>query len=117
MYKTPKFKKTSLDINTSVEGETLEMKLTRVIANGESLKDVQIPVIFQERKDGVNVAYNIRTDSREIALEAMDKLSKDYIARREGKESQLEIEKQDGQKQNEQKQNEQKQDGGKEDIG
>jgi len=91
---------------------TVRNRATRVIANGESLKDVQIPVIFQERKDGVNVAYNIRTDSREIALEAMDKLSKDYIARREGKESQLEIEKQDGQKQNEQKQ-----DGGKEDIG
>ena len=39
-YKIPAMKKTSMDINTSVEGETIETKIERVLNNKEPIKDL-----------------------------------------------------------------------------
>ena len=43
------------------EGERLEMKIKRMMANKEPIVD-GAPEIFTEAKDGVLAAYNIRTD-------------------------------------------------------
>ena len=70
MYKLNKVNQTSLKINTSYEGETIETKVKRITVNKEPIKD-SAPIIFTERKQGVEPAYNIRTDKWDLALDAM----------------------------------------------
>ena len=50
-----------------VKGQELELQ-------EEPIKD-QVPLIYTERKTGVNLEYNIRTDRFMIAMEAMEKIS------------------------------------------
>ena len=84
MYKKNKMSATSMMINKSIEGETIEQKMERIINNNEPITD-GAPIIFTERKDGVNPSHDIRTDRFEIAVEAMDKVSGSYKAKREQK--------------------------------
>ena len=49
----------------------------------ETITDQGSPMIYMERSEGINKAYNFRTDRFEIAMEAMDKVAKSYAARRE----------------------------------
>ena len=88
MYKTPIFGQTVIRKSKVTEGETIETKVERIIQNKEPIKD-GAPLIFQERKEGVQPAYNIRTDRMEIALEAMDKNNRAKVAEREEKPSVL----------------------------
>ena len=85
MYKTPKFAKTTLVVNESTEGETLEMKIDRFINNREPITDNGSNAIYMERKEGINAAYNIKTDRFDVALNAMDKISRSIEARRDEK--------------------------------
>lgn len=73
--------KTQFSINTSVEGETIEQKCERIESNKEPITD-GAPIIYTERNSGVAPEYNIRTDRFEIALEAMDTVSKAETAKR-----------------------------------
>ena len=57
------------------EGEYIEKKVRRITENGEPIED-GAPIIYTERKDGVNPAYNIRTDRWEIAQDAMEQVGK-----------------------------------------
>ena len=57
------------------EGEYIEEKVRRITENGEPIED-GAPIIYTERKDGVNPAYNIRTDRWEIAQDAMEQVGK-----------------------------------------
>jgi len=94
IHKTLKFRKimksytqnaylpTKLVVNTSVEGETIEQKIERIVSNKEPIKD-GAPILYIERKEGVRPSTNIRTDRFEIAIEAQDKIAKSYKARRE----------------------------------
>jgi hypothetical protein len=84
MYKKPIYKNTTIAINKSYEGETLEQKIERITTNKEPISD-GAPLIYTERKDGVQAGYNIRTDRFEIAIDAMDKVQKSKIAQRENK--------------------------------
>ena len=77
-------KPTSIQINTSVEGETLEQKFQRMLQSKEPIKD-GAPIIFTDKKDGVLPAYNIRTDRFEVAVEGMDKVYKMNAAKRDEK--------------------------------
>lgn len=81
MYKRPKYEKTTIARNETVEGETIEQKIRRALNNGEGISD-QSQIIYTERKDGVNPAYDPRTDKFEIAVEAMDKVTADNISKR-----------------------------------
>ena len=72
---------TGLNINNSFEGETIEQKMERVIENNEPITD-SAPIVYTERKDGVLPQYDIRTDRFEIAIDAMDKVSKTHVAKR-----------------------------------
>lgn len=82
MYKYNRPNRTKLIVNTSYVGERLEEKIQRILNNKEPISD-GAPLIYSERKDGVQPAYNIRTDRWEIAIDAMDKVDKIYTAKRE----------------------------------
>lgn len=74
--------KTNININKSVEGETIEQKCKRIENNKEPITDTA-PIIWTERSEGVLPCYNIRTDRFEIAIEAMDKVTKSKMAQRD----------------------------------
>lgn len=82
MYRKEEVVTTSLEVNTSVEGEPIEYKVERIMNNEEPISD-GAPQIFTERKDGVIPDFNIRTDKWEYAIDAMDKVQKSKIAKRE----------------------------------
>lgn len=73
---------TEITCNFSTQGETIETKVRRITQNKEPITD-GAPIIHTDRKDGVKPEYNVRTDRFEIAVEAMDKVSKSHIAKRE----------------------------------
>lgn len=82
MYKKAKPSQTTARRNTSFEGETIEQKVRRIVNNKEPITD-GAPLIFTNRKDGVQPEYDIRTDRFEIALGATDKIQKEKIAKRQ----------------------------------
>ena len=76
--------KTSLQVNTSYIGERIEEKIERIMNNKEPISD-GAPLIYTERKDGVQPEYDIRTDRFEVAIDAMDKVAADHRAKRESR--------------------------------
>lgn len=84
MYNNKKYKPatTSINVNKSYEGERIEEKIQRIVNNKEPITD-GAPLIYQERKDGVMAEYNPRTDKWEIAVDAMTKVQKSKVAKRE----------------------------------
>lgn len=84
----------SIRFNETYEGETIEQKIERVTNNQEPIKD-GAPLIYTDRKDGVQAGYNIRTDRFEVAIEAMDKVTATKIAQRENR-AQMKVVKDDG---------------------
>lgn len=82
MYKVPKFEETSIVKNDTYEGETIEQKVERIVNNKEPITD-GAPLIYQERVDGVEPSYDIRTDRHDFAIEAMDKVAASKRAKRE----------------------------------
>lgn len=90
MYKKIKPNKTSLKVNTSYEGETIETKVNRIVNNKEPIKD-GAPLIYTDRKEGVKAEMNIRTDRWELAIDAMDKVNADKLAKRLDKQKAKEL--------------------------
>lgn len=84
MYKIPHYYSTTLEVNESTEGESIEEKMERVINNNEPIED-GAPIIYTERKDGVQAEYNIRTDRFDLAVDATDIISRDKIAKRQSR--------------------------------
>lgn len=82
MYRKIIPQETTISRNESYIGERLEEKIERIVNNKEPITD-GAPLIYTERKDGVLPAYDIRTDRFEIAVEAMDKVTKSHLAKRE----------------------------------
>lgn len=82
MYRYKKPNRTTLEINTSAEGETIEDKVDGIVNNGESLEE-GADLIYTERKEGVLPEHNIRTDRFELAVEATDYADKTHKAKRE----------------------------------
>lgn len=72
---------TGLTVNDSVEGESIEMKIERLIENNEPISD-SAPLVYTERKEGVLPQYDVRTDRFELAIDAMDKVSSTHVAKR-----------------------------------
>ena len=81
------------------EGESIEMKVSKLIENNEPITD-GAPIIYTEKKDGVLPQYDIRTDKWEIAQSAIDLANASKIAKSKG------IKKPDEPKQTESKQTE-----------
>jgi hypothetical protein len=84
MYKYELKRKSCLKSVEKVEGEPIEWKIERITSNNEPITD-GAPEIFTERADGVQAAYNIRTDRFEVAAEAMDLVERNVQAKRDGK--------------------------------
>lgn len=76
------FNKTQLTCNDGFEGISIEREIERLIEDKTAIEATS-PIIYTERKDGVLPQYDIRTDRFDIALEAMDKVSGSYRAKRE----------------------------------
>lgn len=95
MYRKQKITKTSITRNESLEGETIEQKIERIVNNREPITD-GAPLVYSERQEGVIPAYNIRTDRFEIAVEAMDKVTMSKLAKRDAKIVELNKQKEDG---------------------
>ncbi len=85
MYIYNKVKLRGIRVNSDViVGETIEQKVERMISNKEPIKD-GAPLVYTDRNDGVQGAYNIRTDRFEVAADYMDKLHKSKTAKRDFK--------------------------------
>lgn len=56
------------------EGESIEEKVRRIVDNNEPIEDTA-PMIYTERKDGIQQEYNIRADKWDIAQEAMQQVN------------------------------------------
>lgn len=81
MYQKYKPSITTITANESYKGETIEQKINRIVNNKEPIKD-GAPLVYTDRKDGVQPAYNPRTDRFEVAVEAMDKVTQAKLAKR-----------------------------------
>ncbi|AXH74224.1 MAG: hypothetical protein [Microviridae sp.] len=66
------YNSSQLIVNNSVEGISIETKLQRIKETKEPIRNAA-DFVFQERRDGVNPAHDIRADKFELAADAMDK--------------------------------------------
>lgn len=83
MYRQAKFEETSIVREDALyEGETIEMKVERIMQAGDSIED-GAPIVYQERQEGVAPSYDIRTDRFDYAIEAMDNVTGSKKASRE----------------------------------
>lgn len=82
IYKTIKPNKTNLKVRNVYEGETIEMKVNRIVNNKEPITEPGVITTYTDRKDGVRPEMNIRTDRWELAIDAMDKVNADKLAKR-----------------------------------
>lgn len=73
--------RTTITVNKSYEGESIEKKMARVTETKEPIEATS-PQMYTERSQGVLPETDIRTDRWEIAREAMDKVNKATIAKR-----------------------------------
>lgn len=80
-YTTPGFRKSTIVVNKSKQGESLETKVERMVHNKEPIKD-GAPLMYAQRNEGVKEATNIRTDRWEIAVEGTTKIAKSFQAKR-----------------------------------
>ena len=77
MYRKIKRTPTSLNVNETMEGETIERMIERRLNNGETAQDnIMKDLIYQPREEGVNPNYDIRNDKMELAILATDKVTK-----------------------------------------
>lgn len=86
-YNSNKPKKTSLEINTSKEGEPIERKIERMIANKEPITESTVQTLYTERGEGVLAGTNIRTDRFEVAIDAVDAKERARSAEKDKKAS------------------------------
>ena len=79
-----RYNKTLLKVNDAYEAISIEQKNEKIM-NAKEPIDETAPIIYTERKHGVQPEYNIKTDRFDVALKAMDKVSKSIEARRDEK--------------------------------
>lgn len=82
MFRKNKPAKTTIKRNESYPATTLELKLERMLNNGEPIGD-GAAIQYTERKDGVHPLMDIRTDRMELAVEARDKIAASHLAKRD----------------------------------
>ena len=78
---------TTIKVNTSTEGEMIENKIKRITTNNEPITD-GAPLIYQERRSGIEAQYDIRTDRFDVALDAMTVVHKTKLSQREERQKQ-----------------------------
>lgn len=88
MYKVKKANRTSLTVNKTYTGMTIEKRIQLMVNNKEPITD-SVPLIYTERKEGVRPEYDIRTDRFDLALDYMDKVTQAKLAKRESPEGDI----------------------------
>lgn len=68
MYKIPLKIRTTIAVNDSIEGETIETKIARLLSNKDSTTDGK-ELIYTRAQDGIVSAFNIRHDHWDDAYE------------------------------------------------
>lgn len=66
----------------TVEGEIIEKKIQRIMDEKTPIDD-SAPIIYTEKKNGINPAHDVRTDRFDLAIEAMEIETKNRIAANE----------------------------------
>lgn len=81
--KKPRLNKmrTSINVNKSKEGQTMEQRMSKLMEQEEPIKD-KAPLIWTPKDEGVRPEFNIRTDRYDLAQEAMDMVSRSEKAKR-----------------------------------
>ena len=79
-----KYSNSLINKNESVVGISIERKVNRITQSKEPITD-GAPLVYTEKKDGVNPAYDVRTDRFEIALDAFNKIDASRKAKREAR--------------------------------
>lgn len=82
MYHKVRPVQTTIENYETVEGESIEGKIERIVSNKEPITEAGVQIIHTERSEGVIPAYNPRTDKMELAVEAMDKVATNRTAQR-----------------------------------
>ena len=82
MYKIPKIQSANISGIETYAGETIEEKVNKILTQNEPIAD-GAQLNYTERKDGVKPEYDIRTDRFEHAIDAMERVTKSHIAKRE----------------------------------
>lgn len=90
MYRTRKGLTSKLVGVEDYIGDTIEGKVRKIVERKEPITD-GAPLIYTERKDGVQPSFNIRTDRFEVAVDAMDAVHKSHIAKREARAKVVEM--------------------------
>lgn len=75
-------KQTTLKGCETLEGETMEEKVRRIMNNKEPITD-GAPILHIPRNEGVRPDTNIRTDRFELAVDMTDKITSDKLAKRD----------------------------------
>ena len=73
-----KHTKDMLAVDT-IEGEIIEKKIQRIMDEKTPIDD-SAPIIYTERKNGINPAHDVRTDRFDLALEAMEIETKNKLS-------------------------------------
>lgn len=83
MFRQQRKNKTKLRINESVVAENIEDRVRRLISDKAPI-DEGAPLIYTEKKDGVQPEYDIRTDKMTVLTETVSKAQKAIDAKRQG---------------------------------
>lgn len=83
MYSKNKLSKTTLRVRNFQVGETIEAKVRRIKHNREPIEE-GAPLIFTDPENGTPPLLNPRTDRFDLALDSIDKVEKDNIAKGDG---------------------------------
>lgn len=79
-----KINKSTIRCNNSYEAKPLERVLEEITTMNQPI-EMDAPLIYTERKDGVRAQYDIRTDRFEIGADAMNKIANELQDRRNKK--------------------------------
>ena len=82
MYKIPKIQSSNIGGVETYAGETIEQKVNKILTQNEPITD-GAQLNYTERKDGVKAEFDIRTDRFEHAIDAMERVTKSHLAKRE----------------------------------
>lgn len=76
--------RTSIEGEQDLDGETIENKVRRIEDNKEPIRD-GAPLVYTTRDQGVLPGHNIKTDRFEVAIEAMDAVTRSKLEKREAR--------------------------------
>lgn len=78
-------RKSQLEINESVEGDTMEIQMERILNNGEMESLEQKELKYTNPEDGIIAITDIRSDKFDMAIEQNEKILEDQRGRLEEK--------------------------------